>query len=263
LPKQKPKVGLALGAGAAKGLAHIGVIQELLKAKVPIDLIAGSSIGGVFGALLACGHDFERLERLAFEMKQKLLFDLTVPRMGIIKGNKIEELLRLLTQNKNFDQLDIPFYVVAVDLIEGEKVVFDSGNVAKALRASVAIPGIFQPVIMDEKVLVDGAVLDRVPISVVKEKGADIVIAVDVKFGGCDHKKNKVTSIIDVIILSLDIIDRETVNKNILGADVLIQPDLSDLNPNNFDQAHQGIVRGKTAARQAIDTIFRIIDQFE
>jgi len=183
--------------------------------------------------------------------------------MGIIKGNKIEELLRLLTQNKNFDQLNIPFYVVAVDLIEGEKVVLDSGNVAKALRASVAIPGIFQPVVMGEKVLVDGAVLDRVPISVVREKGADIVIAVDVKFGGSDHKRNKVSSIMDVIILSLDIIDRETVNKTILGADILIQPDLSDLNPNNFDQAHQGVVRGKTATRQAIDTIFQVIDQYE
>jgi len=167
---KKPRIGLALGAGAARGLAHIGVLQVIKEENIPVDLVAGSSIGSVFGALFACGHDFQRLERLAYELRQKQFIDLSVPRMGLLRGNKVEEMLRLLTQNKNFDQLDIPLYVVAVDLVSGEKVIINEGNVAKALRASIAIPGIFQPVGTDGRVLVDGAVMDRVPINVVRER---------------------------------------------------------------------------------------------
>lgn len=260
---KKPRVGLALGAGAARGLAHLGVLQELIKAQIPIDLVTGSSIGSVFGALYACGHDFNRLERFALELKQKHFIDFTVPRMGLIRGNKVEEMFKLLTQNKTFEELNVPLYIVSVDLVTGEKVVFETGSVAKALRASVAIPGIFQPLVMDGKVLVDGAVLDRIPIGVAREKGADLVIAVDVKYGGERRKVQSVNNIFDVILLSLDLLDRELVSHTIVDADIVIRPELSDINPNNFDDAHEGIVRGRKAAREMLDDIVKLIEGYK
>ncbi|WP_366921613.1 patatin-like phospholipase family protein [Metallumcola ferriviriculae] len=257
----KPRVGLALGAGAARGLAHIGVLQVLQEENVPIDLIAGSSIGSVFGAMLACRQDFHRLERLILEIRQKQFIDISVPRMGLLKGNKVEEMLRLLTHNKNFDQLDLPLFVVAVDLVKGEKVIINEGNVAEAVRASIAIPGIFKPVLAGGRVLVDGAVMDRVPIAVTREQGAEIVIAVDVKFGGSERKTQQVNNIFDVILLSLDLLDRELASRFIIEADVLIQPDLSDINPNNFDDAHNGIIRGRAAAKEMLPSIKQLISE--
>lgn len=181
--KARPRIGIALGSGAARGYAHIGVIKAFHKANIPIDIIAGTSIGAVVGAAYALGYSIEELENLAVKMRWRSLFllaDPTFPRKGIIAGNKVEKYLEKLTKGKNFDQLEKPLIVVATDIISGEEVRINEGSVAKALRASIAIPGLFSPVILREKLLVDGSVTSPVPIQAAIEAGADIVIAVDV-----------------------------------------------------------------------------------
>jgi len=188
------KLSLVLGAGSARGLAHIGVIQALLEAKIPIDLVVGSSMGAAIGACFAAGVDMYLLPQLLSQMNMNKLFDIQVPRLGFVAGNKIEELIRLLTQGKNFEQLDIPLAVVATDLESGERVVFGEGPVFPAVRASISIPGIFQPVVLNNRLLVDGAVCERLPVTVARKLGTDVVVAVDVTFGSKDLKHKKVFS---------------------------------------------------------------------
>lgn len=190
MEQRKPKVGLALGSGGARGIAHVGVLDVFEKENIPIDYIAGSSMGSLVGALFALGHSATDLEELASLFKRKYFVDFTVPKMGLINGKRIEELIYMLTQGKNIEDLEIPLSIVTTDLQKGRSVILDSGSISKAVRASISIPGIFVPVQYDGKILVDGGIVDRVPIQAVRNMGADIVIAVDVSFfskGPTDH----------------------------------------------------------------------------
>ncbi|MEW6662676.1 MAG: patatin-like phospholipase family protein [Bacillota bacterium] len=254
-----PVVGLALGAGAAKGLAHLGVLQVLEEAGVPVHLVAGSSIGSVFGALYAMGSDLKMLEKVASELKHGFLVDVCVPRCGLLKGGKVESFFRLITKEMTFDQLKIPLYAVAVDVEAGEKVVISEGSVAEALRASTAIPGIFQPKEWRGRKLVDGAVLDRVPVQVAKDKGAEMVIAVDVKFGGsnCIHKVN---TIFEIILQSIELMDRELMKYRLEEADIVIRPDVSHISQAAFHRAAECIQIGREAALQSLPSIRERLD---
>lgn len=250
-----PVVGLALGGGAAKGFAHLGVLKVLVEEQIPIDLIAGSSIGSVFGALYGAGVDLQLLEKILYSLPRKQFFDLTVPRMGLISGRSLEELLRLLTKDKDFSQLNIPVYVVAVDIERGEKVVINEGSVAEAVRGSIAIPGIFTPKRWRERLLVDGAVLERVPVGVAREKGADVVIAVDVKFGGERDKKIQINNIFDVILNSIELMEKEVALPYLSEADILIQPDLSHISSSNYERMEDCVMLGEKATRQSLPKI--------
>lgn len=173
------KVGLALSGGGTKGFAHVGVLEVLERHNIPIDYIAGTSMGAVVGALYASGISVPDLKLLAKETKWKNLVDFTLPDKGILSGNKIENFMRILLKNKKFKDLNIPTQVVATDISGGKKVVFKKGDVASAVRASISLPSIFVPHQYKGKLLVDGGVLDPVPVQVVREMGADVVIAVD------------------------------------------------------------------------------------
>lgn len=256
-----PKVGLALGGGAAKGFAHLGVLKVLVKEGIPIDLIAGCSMGSIFGALYSAGADLDILERMLDQMPQKQFFDLAVPKMGLVRGHRVEALLKLLTKDKDFSQLNIPLYVVAVDIEKGEKVVISEGNVAEAVRGSIAIPGVFTPKRWRGRLLVDGAVLERVPVRVAKEFGADIVIAVDVKFGGDREKEVKIANIFDVILTAIELIEREVVQQYLPEADILIQPDLAHIASSEFNRYSECIAIGEEAARQAIPKIRALLTE--
>lgn len=254
-----PVVGLALGAGAARGFAHLGVLQVLRQEGIPIHLISGSSIGSVFGALYAVGHDLQMLEKVAHELKQNFFVDVTVPRLGLLRGKKIEDLLRVLTKGMTFDQLQVPFYAVAVDIEKGERVVLNEGSVAEAVRASIAIPGIFQPKEWQGRLLVDGAVLDRIPIDVAREKGAQVVIAVDVKYGGYEVTNHKVRSIFDIMLQSVDLLERELIKYYIVEADVVIRPNLSHISPAAFDRIGECVEQGRIATLEALPRIKELI----
>ncbi|MEA1939613.1 MAG: patatin-like phospholipase family protein [Candidatus Caldatribacteriota bacterium] len=180
--KKGLKFGLALGSGSARGMAHIGVIQILEAYHIPIDMIAGTSIGSVVGSVYATGASVEKMKKAALAMKHRKsfsLFDPTIPRSGLISGNRAEEILNKIgLKDKTFDDLKIPFSAVATDIKTGAKVILNQGSVIKAVRASFSIPGIFTPVKYQDYYLVDGGVVDPVPVDVVQKMGANIIIAV-------------------------------------------------------------------------------------
>lgn len=248
----RPKIGLALGSGAARGLAHIGVIRALNEEKIPIDMVAGTSAGALIGALYCSGADLEKVSLLAGELRRKDLIDISMPRLGFIKGDKIEEIIKLLTKGKNIEDLDIPFKAIAADVTRGERVVIDKGPLYKAVRASISIPGIFVPVQYKDMVLVDGGIINRVPVSTVKEMGADIVIAIDVGFSAA---KRKVDNIFDVLLQSTDMTYKELIKYRSIQCDVLIKPYLSNIDPTRFDQAEECSAIGYEATMAAVEDI--------
>jgi len=187
--KQKPKkIGLALGSGSARGWAHIGVIHALNKAGIKIDYIAGTSIGSVVGSVFAAGN-IEALEDVAVRLDWKqiaFLFDVVLPKSGLIDGKKVEAFVRNHLREMNIEELPIPFCAVSTDLSTGDEVVISEGDIIEAVRSSISIPGIFTPVRNNGRILVDGGLVNPVPVSVVREMGADFVIAVDLNHGLVD-----------------------------------------------------------------------------
>lgn len=253
---RRPKVGLALGSGGARGMAHIGVIKVLEEEGVPIDFIAGSSMGSLVGAFYASGINPEMMRKLAIHLKRKYWIDLTVPKMGFVAGDKIKEMVRILTHGKHIEHLNIPLSVVATDLQKGERVVFTEGPVSQAVRASVSIPGIFVPEVVNGKMLVDGGVIDRVPITVARDMGADIVIGVDV---GMISSEGKLTSIFDVIAQTIQVMEREIFRYRAMNADVMITPDVGGYSATSFDEIEELISAGEKAARNALEQIKEVL----
>lgn len=250
---QSPRIALVLGAGSARGLAHIGVMQVLVENRVPFDFIVGSSMGALVGGLYACGTDLVMLGKMIDNIDLRVFFDVHLPRLGFIAGKKLDSLLALLTKRKSFEETLLPVHMVATDLITGNSVVLESGSVAEAIRASVSIPGVFTPVKKENMILVDGAVTDRLPIEVARSRGADIVIAVDVMFGG--GKEINIKNTLDVIITSLDIMQKAQFDQVKECTDVLIQPKVGGFSPRAFDQARHIIELGRQAAEESLEQI--------
>lgn len=178
---RRPKIGLALGSGSARGLAHLGVIRAIEDAGFEVDFIAGTSMGALIGAIHAAGKLGE-LEAtfLAFDWKKTAsFFDVVLPKSGLLDGARVSELVRAHIHADTIEMLPIPFAAVATDIVSGEEVVMRSGDVIEAVRASISVPGIFTPVRSNGRILVDGGITNPVPVSVARAMGADIVIAVD------------------------------------------------------------------------------------
>lgn len=252
----QPKIGLALGAGAARGIAHLGVLKTLAKYKLQVDYIAGTSIGALVGALYACGLDVDFLIQFANELRAKSWVDLVLPRTGLISGKKVETMLQILTRNRCFDELKIPFAAVATDIERGEPVIIKEGNVAAAVRASISIPVIFKPVSMNGRLLVDGAVVDRVPVSVVREMGAHLVIAVDVnRYVSFQPVRN----IVDVMLQTLDIMEHKILSATVIDTEVLIRPKVGHISPGHFHRVDELVEAGEEAAEAAISKIGYIL----
>ncbi|AZR72736.1 esterase [Anoxybacter fermentans] len=248
----RPKIGLALSSGAVRGLAHLGVIEVFEKEGIPIDMIAGTSAGSLVGGLYALGLELKYLKQLALNIRWEHITDITIPRRGLVAGNKLLEFLRFLTQDKTFDQLKIPFTAVATDIERGERVLINSGSVAEAIRASTSIPGIYVPFKKDGRLLVDGAITDRIPIGVVKDMGADVVIAVDVGF---NIGYSKLSNIFEILIQSSDIMLREISRERWTDADILIQPAVNHLPAMDLNYAEEIIQAGIDAARNMLPEI--------
>ncbi|WP_101843781.1 patatin-like phospholipase family protein [Halobacillus sp. Marseille-P3879] len=255
---KQPKVGLALGSGGARGFAHLGVLKTLTAHNIPIDMIAGSSMGALAGALFASGQKIDDLYKLALTFKRKYYLDFTVPKMGFIQGRRIKEYIRLFTFGKNIEEFTIPLSIVATDLVAGKKKVFQTGSASDAVRASIAIPGIFVPERIAGRLYIDGGVIDRVPVSVVKDMGADIVIAVD-----CAHSTAEPTihSIYDVIIQSIDIMQDELASVTGITdyTDFMIRPDVERFSSRAFRDIEEIVKEGEKAAAKEVDRILEKI----
>lgn len=177
----RPKVGLALGSGSARGLAHLGVIRAIEEAGIEVCCIAGTSIGALIGAIHAAGKldELETVFRGLDWKKTASFFDVVLPKSGLLDGAKVSELVRAHIHADAIEMLNKPFAAVATDIVSGEEVVIRSGDVIEAVRASISVPGIFTPVRSNGRILVDGGLTNPVPVSAVRAMGADVVIAVD------------------------------------------------------------------------------------
>lgn len=271
---RRKKIGLALGGGYARGLAHIGVLEVLEREGIPVDIIAGTSIGALVGSLYARQMDAGLLRKQAQKfdlMSMTSLVDLAVPRGGFIGGRRITNLLRRLIGDVKFDDLNIPLACVATDIITGDEVVINEGSVLEAVRASISIPVIFTVVEMQGRYLVDGGLVNPVPVSVVKAMGADIIIAVDITPDKAERSQyitknkeaTKAPSIFQVLVQSIYISTYLTARAVSDGADIIIHPRLAHINPGDFHRAAECILEGELAAVDNIAHIKRCIQAAE
>jgi NTE family protein len=188
----RPKIGLAMSGGGARGLAHVGVLKVLQAAGIPIDCVSGTSMGGVIAAAYACGIPVSEIEEIALRLSRTRemikLLDVSTQRRGLLEGNRVRDFLAGLFIDLNIENLPIRLALPAVDLIQSREIVFTSGLVLPAVLATMAVPGLFQPVEIGPYRLVDGGVLNNLPVDRVRELGADIVIAIDVQFNPYTEK---------------------------------------------------------------------------
>ncbi len=254
----RPKTGLALSSGAARGLAHIGVLKAFEEEGIPVDYIAGSSMGALIGALYSAGLPPKVMEGLALSLGRKHIFDWQLTRLGVISGKKIEDMLNLLTRGQCFADTKIPLAVVATDINEGSLIVIKEGPLTTAVRASIAVPGVFPPVEYGQRLLADGGILCRLPVNEVKEMGADIVVAIDV---GLYIKETTINNLFDVISQTIDIMGKEIMKHNMVEADLLIRPEVGSISLTHFQKSEECIQAGEKAAREALPEVESLLKE--
>ncbi len=274
--RRHKKVGLALGGGAARGLAHIGVLKALAENNVPIDVIAGTSIGALVGVCFAKDGEIDTLEEIVLNIDWKQLALLVDPNLALLKkgfihGEKIKELLCSIIGDIEFKDLKIPFRVIATDATTGEEIVIDGGSVAEAVRASISIPVLFTPVKFGNKFLIDGGMVNPVPVDTAKNMGAEFVIACNVIPEPQKRKRNymknksmtKLTkkidpntpNIVDVLINSFYIMEHRIAVLNLKKADIIINPEVNDISILEFYKGAEAISEGYKAVLDALPKI--------
>lgn len=250
--KKQRKVTLVLGGGSARGLAHIGVLGVFKEKGIPIDNIVGTSMGALVGASYSVGMSLKEMYDMAEHFTMNQLLDPTMPRMGLLAGKKLETMIRKLTLGKGFKDCKIPLTVVTTDIQNGEDVLFQEGDLVKAVQASCSWPGIFNPVEIGGRLLVDGGVKNSVPTNIARALGADYVLAVDVGF--C-VKVGKIENVFQMILQSFQIMGEELNQYQSKGADFTIKVDLGNLDQGAFDRAHEAMMKGAAIAMEKIPAI--------
>ena len=254
---RKLKVGLALSSGGARGVAHIGVLAVLEKEGIPIDMIAGTSAGALIGALYAQGRSVTQMENWATELGTKRLYSLAnpaLPRTGLIQGRKIGNALKSIIGDAEFEDLRIPFACVAADIITGEEVVIKHGQVWKGVRASISIPVLLALAKWENRYLVDGNIVNPVPVSVLKEMGADFIIAVSTTPDiGLD--KDKEPNIFNITMQTIFIVTHRLLESSLAGANAVIKPQTASIGYFDFRRAEKCLSQGEVAARKLIPEI--------
>ncbi len=268
--KKKLKIGLALGSGGAKGLAHIGVIKVLEKNNIPIGFIAGSSIGALVGAYYAIYKDVGKLEKVALSTNWRTALLLLDPSLsgGFVKGTKVEGLIKGWFNGYSFDDLKIPLTTVATDLISGQEVDMADGDLTKAVRASISVPFIFKPIKHNGYLLADGGLSNPLPDDVARQMGADIVIAVnlDNKFFNNDLDEN-ILSIPKTGVRALNIIRYHFARNCSRSGDIIIEPKVEEVGLVGWNKFFNGqeskeiIKAGEVAAIKALPQIKNFIEE--
>ena len=250
--KQRKKVGVAFGGGGLKGSAHVGILKVLTEHNIPIDMVAGTSIGAAVAALYASGYDWKMLDFLFNEYDIDSTLKVRPNRKGLIPADKYTDLIRTCTKGKRIEEMDIPLKIVAVDLMSRKKILFDRGDTALAVRASSAIPGVFTPVKMVDMLLVDGYILDNCPGDVVRAMGADIVIAISLYAPDMSEP----TNILDIVNRSLDI---ATSSYQEIDGDIILRPIPHHVDSLNTEGIAQCRIWGEECANQYIDEIIKLV----
>ena len=251
-PPQPAKVAIVLGAGAARGFAHIGVLKILEARNVPIHMVVGTSVGSLVGSLYAFGYNAFQLQTLALALVRDDLVDLTLPDNGFVKGEKLENYVNRLVNSTPIEKFRIPFHSMATNIQTGEEMVFGTGNAGMAVRASCAIPGVFKPARISEGTYVDGGLLNPLAVDIARRYGADMVIAVDIS---ASRDLTVPHGTIDTILRSVDIMHAKISQLQISGADVVIRPDVGQIGASDFAKRHAAILEGEKAALAAMPAI--------
>jgi len=249
-PGTRPKIGLALGSGAARGAAHVGVIKLLEQEGIPIDIIAGTSVGAFIGALYAGGQPVSAFEKVLPTVRWRQLVNFTMPPKALVSNHPMARFVEKYIGPVNFEDLSIPFAAVAADAVSGEAQIFNKGRVSHAICASTAIPGFIKPYHYQDRYLLDGAVVHPVPVALTKSMGADIVIAVDLSTPVLGEPKNFVATILNTI----EIMSQKMIAEEVQMADVVLRPNVT-ANSVSFKLSTQNIEMGEQAAREAIALI--------
>ncbi len=249
------KIGLALGGGATLGAVHIGAIKALDEAGITIDYIAGTSIGALVGAFFAFHKNYNFIQDVAAHMSWKDIASLSVSKYGLFDNTKIEKLIEKHLGKVNFEESKIPIALVTTNILNGEKIVLKTGNVAKAVSASCCIPGVFHPVELDGHLLVDGGLVENVPISPLKEMGAEIIIAVDLSSGNSYKKPN---NFFDILMNSYQTSTLSKTKIQTKEADVLITPNLDGFSALSHNKTKELIDIGYTATKEKIESLLEL-----
>ncbi len=257
---RKPRIALALGGGAARGFAHIGVIKAMETSGIAPDIVVGTSAGSVVGALYAAGHGPFELQKLAIQLDEASVTDWSLFDRGVIKGERLEQFINANVGNRPLDGLKRRFAVVATDLASGEPIVFQRGNTGTAVRASSSIPGVFPPVVIGGREYVDGGLVAPIPAREARSLGADIVIAVDIS-ARPSGKRNQGT--LDLLLDTIAIMGGAMGKHELAAADVVIRPELRGLAATNFQQRHEAILEGEKAGFAAVPRVRDAIAAWE
>jgi NTE family protein len=243
-PPPPIRIALALGGGAARGFAHVGVIKALEAQGIVPDIIVGTSAGSVVGALYAAGYNGFEIQQLSMEMDESQVSDWSMPNRGVIKGEALQDFINHAVRQRTLEKMTKTFAVVATDLQSGEMIVFRTGNTGMAVRASSAVPGVFQPVSINGHEYVDGGLVSPVPVRVARALGADFVIAVDISD---KPKNNKTESSFDVLLQTFNIMGQSISRNELAEADIVIRPVTPGINATDFKGRHHAVLQGEIA----------------
>ncbi|GAB2481889.1 patatin-like phospholipase family protein [Comamonas humi] len=254
-PTQAPapvKVGVALGGGAAKGFAHIGVIKMLEANGFAPAVVAGTSAGSVVGALYASGMNAFELQEKAVALDEARIRDLQLSSGGLVLGQKLEDYVNEQVRRKPLEQMAKPFVAVATRLEDGERTVFSRGNTGQAVRASSSVPGVFQPVVIGKYHFVDGGIVSPVPVDAARQLGADVVIAVDISNKAQGQMPGNA---LGALSQSIAIMGQKLGQAELARADIVLRPRVLDIGPADFSQRANAILEGERAATAAMPQI--------
>ena len=247
-----PRVGLALGGGAARGFAHIGVIQVLEEQGLRPQLVAGTSAGSLVAALYASGKSGVELATLAHDMEESALTDWTFPGRGLIRGEALARYVRAQTAGLRIEQMKLPLGIVATNLADGQAILFRQGDVGAAVRASSAVPAVFQPVKMGGQEYVDGGLVSPVPVRFAREMGAQLVIAVDIS---SPPDGTATGDALRMLLQTFAIMGRSINQWELKDADIVIRPALVGVSSADFTQRLKAIQAGRDAATAALPAL--------
>ncbi len=259
MQRKRKRVGVALGSGGMRGMAHIGILQVLEEANIPIDFVSGASVGAFVGAAYAAEMDLYALGRFATELRKRDVLDPVNPfRDGVFSGRKFRKLCEIVTDNRSFSETCVPLWCSAVDLETGETRYLHEGRLKDAVRASIAIPGLLRPATIDGVTYIDGGTVESVPVDILRENGADVVIGVDLSI--CAPYAPKRPRPFTIAFRSVDIM-RATIDRlRPFGADVLIRPDVSFMGRLVPHDAAECIAIGRAAASEALPKIRELLE---
>jgi NTE family protein len=249
LPPKKIKIGLALGGGAARGFAHIGVIKALEAQGIYPEIVVGTSAGSVVGAMYAAGNSGFALQKTAMEMNEAEISDWALPLFGkssgVLKGEALQTYVNKAVKNAPMEKLKIKFGAVATDLANGQPILFARGNTGQAVRASSSVPSVFQPVVIGGRSYVDGGLVAPVPVRFTREMGADFIIAVNIS---TQTDAQAAVSSLEVLLQTFSIMGQRLNHYELKDADIVIQPALGKMGGNDFAGRNLAIMAGEQAA---------------